>query len=89
MNGVQTVAVKIYCDQLSVSAKAGPLAEACRREIFLLRSCHDRNIVQCAPRCAGSPAPAPRGRPRAAAARSARGRAPSVAAPPRGGLGRQ
>ena len=50
VNGVQTVAVKIFSDQLSVSAKAGPLAEACRREIFLLRSCHDRNIVQCAPR---------------------------------------
>ena len=49
VNGVQTVAVKIFSDQLSVSAKAGPLAEACRREIFLLRSCHDRNIVQCAP----------------------------------------
>ncbi len=81
MNGVQTVAVKIYCDQLSVSAKAGPLAEACRREIFLLRSCHDRNIVQCAPRCADPSAPAPRGRPRSAAAHSARRRAPSAAVP--------
>jgi len=81
VNGVQTVAVKIYCDQLSVSAKAGPLAEACRREIFLLRSCHDRNIVQCAPRCADPSAPAPRGRPRSAAAHSARRRAPSAAVP--------
>ncbi len=44
-NGVQTVAVKIFTDQISADHQAR-YAEAFRREIFILRSCHDRNIVQ-------------------------------------------
>lgn len=44
-NGVQVVAVKIFTDQVPGENQAR-YAEAFRREIFILRSCHDRNIVQ-------------------------------------------
>lgn len=44
-HGVQTVAVKIFTDQVTAEHQAR-YAEAFRREIFILRSCHDRNIVQ-------------------------------------------
>ncbi|BDA51135.1 probable serine/threonine-protein kinase STY8 at C-terminar half [Coccomyxa sp. Obi] len=44
-NGVQVVAVKIFTDQVTAEHQAR-YAEAFRREIFILRSCHDRNIVQ-------------------------------------------
>jgi hypothetical protein len=44
-NGVQTVAVKIFTDQV-LNDNPARYAEAFRREIFILRSCHDRNIVQ-------------------------------------------
>lgn len=43
--GVQTVAVKIFTDQVTAEHQLR-YAEAFRREIFILRSCHDRNIVQ-------------------------------------------
>ncbi|KAK9902754.1 hypothetical protein WJX75_004977 [Coccomyxa subellipsoidea] len=43
--GVQTVAVKIFTDQVTAEHQMR-YAEAFRREIFILRSCHDRNIVQ-------------------------------------------
>eukprot|EP00884_Botryococcus_braunii_P016058 jgi/Botrbrau1/3135/Bobra.0070s0107.2 len=45
-NGVQIVAVKIFTDQLSSAACSAQYSEELKREIFLLRSCHDRNIVQ-------------------------------------------
>ena len=44
-NGVQVVAVKIFTDQVAGDNQAR-YNEAFRREIFILRSCHDRNIVQ-------------------------------------------
>ena len=44
-NGVQVVAVKIFTDQVAGENQAR-YTEAFRREIFILRSCHDRNIVQ-------------------------------------------
>ena len=44
-NGVQVVAVKIFTDQVPGDNQLR-YAEAFRREIFILRSCHDRNIVQ-------------------------------------------
>jgi hypothetical protein len=44
-NGVQVVAVKIFTDQVPGENQAR-YAEAFHREIFILRSCHDRNIVQ-------------------------------------------
>jgi hypothetical protein len=45
-NGVQVVAVKIFTDQLLSAACSAQYGEELRREIFLLRSCHDRNVVQ-------------------------------------------
>ena len=44
-NGVQVVAVKIFTDQVA-GVNQARYTEAFRREIFILRSCHDRNIVQ-------------------------------------------
>lgn len=42
---MQVVAVKIFTDQVPGDNQLR-YAEAFRREIFILRSCHDRNIVQ-------------------------------------------
>jgi hypothetical protein len=55
--GVQTVAVKIFTDQVTAEHQMR-YAEAFRREIFILRSCHDRNIVQFIGACLQVRAPA-------------------------------
>ena len=45
IGGVQTVAVKVFTDQVSTTAASASRKEEFQREIAILKACRDKNIV--------------------------------------------